>query len=78
VSYLEKLLAARDAILDGILAMGGGAILEGYSLDGQSESLGNLFDKLWKLEDLILREQNRVSGRREMRVVVGRRWVPYR
>jgi len=76
MTYLQQLLAMRDSILAALT--GATATLEGYSLDGRSEQYGNLFEKLWRLEDLILREQNRVSGRRELRVVVGRRWVGYR
>jgi hypothetical protein len=74
-SYLDNLIAARDAILAGITAQGG---YGSYSLDGESWS-GTGAEGLQTLQDLIIREQNRVSGRREMRIVRGRRpYVWYR
>ena len=73
MSYLDSLIAARDAILAGITAQGG---YGSYSLDGESWS-GAGADALKTLQDLILREQNRVPGRREMRVVRGRRYGGY-
>lgn len=72
MSYLEQLLAVRTAMLDFLIANPTFGVAESYSLDGESYSVANFFDRLTVIEDLILREQNRVSGRVDLRVVRGR------
>ena len=74
MTYLEQLLAARAAILDRIINQSG---YQSYSLDGESWSAKPITE-LTTLEDLILREQNRVSGRRDLRLVRGRRYAGWR
>jgi len=72
MAVLDQYVAVRDAILAALLAKPDATAYDTYSLDGESWSLGNWADKLAKLNDLILFEQNRVNGRREMRMVRGR------
>jgi hypothetical protein len=78
MTYLEYLIANRDAILAAALANPDAGAYDSYSLDGESFSMANWVDRVEKLNGLIIREQNRVSGRRELRVVRGRRWYAWR
>jgi hypothetical protein len=77
---LENLTAAL-ANLDARLLEVTAAPKPSYGIDGKSVSWGEYFNNLMAarkgLMDLILREQNKVSGRRELRVIVGRRWAGY-
>lgn len=78
MSYRDQLVAARDAILNGIINGPASTGYQSYGLDGESWSALSPWDAIEKLTDLILREDNRVSGRRELRVVRGRRYVGWR
>ena len=81
-AYLARLRAARDAILDAIAALAARPGLLGtssYSLDGEAISKDTSFtQQLKELNDLILQEENRVSGRFELRTVRGRRYAAWR
>lgn len=74
MSYLDQLYALRDAHVAAAIARAG---ISSYSLDGESWSAADVA-QLTELQKLILMEQNRVSGRRELRVVRGRRWYGWR
>jgi hypothetical protein len=78
MTYLEQLVAAREAILNGIINGPASTGYQSYGLDGESWSALSPFEALKMLEDLILREQNRVSGRRDLRIIRGRRYVGWR
>jgi hypothetical protein len=78
MTYREQLLAARDAILNGIINGPASTGYQSYGLDGESWSAMSPFDAVAKLTDLIDREDNRVSGRRELRIVRGRRYIGWR
>jgi len=73
-SYLDNLIAARDALVAALTASASG--LTSYSLDGESWSRDTgMASQIKTLNELIIMEQNRVSGRRELCMVRGRRYV---
>jgi hypothetical protein len=74
MTYLEQLYALRTAHVEAAIARAG---ISSYSLDGESWSASDVA-QLEALQRLILMEENRVSGRRELRVVRGRRYAWFR
>jgi hypothetical protein len=70
-SYLDQLIALRDAMVARAIDKAG---VSSYSLDGESWTADSAA-QLKTLQELILMEQNRVPGRREMRIVRGREAV---
>jgi hypothetical protein len=74
MSYLDQLIALRDAHVAAAIARAG---ITSYSVDGESWSAADVAE-LEQLQKLILMEQNRVPGRRELRMVRGRRWYGWR
>jgi hypothetical protein len=78
MTYREQLVALREAVGNALLNGPVSTGYQSYSLDGESWSAAALFAELERLTDLIDREDNRVSGRRELRMVRGRRYIGWR
>ena len=74
MAYIDDLRTARDALVHGITAAAGAFQgLTSYNLDGDSQTRDtSLAQQLQVIDGLIRLEENRVPGRRELRIVRGR------
>jgi hypothetical protein len=75
MTYLEQLYAARSALIQGMIDRTG---VVGYSLDGESFSFEPAAG-LQIIQDLILAEERRVSGRSDLYIARRRgiSWAHY-
>jgi len=72
MTYLDKLVALRDSLLDSMMAGTPPPTYRSYGLDGEQWEAVDVMDQLEKINALIIQEQNRVTGRVDLKVIRGR------